>query len=289
MELIGSLAVAGALLAAALALLPRTAAAPARRWFADQLRRQSERRRLELQQARLNASPRRYLALTLAAPPAAATLGLLHSPVLAALGAVGGLLIPRVYVRYLINIQAARNEREAPKLLQALLANLSAGSTYLEALRAARDACRERWIREDLDYLVQEFLLGVPLADSIVQVRRRTRSPNLALVWDNLAICVANQVSTQKAKVLLLEISSTLQFNVQLASEVRARTSGQRAQIWLLALIVPALFFYLRLLNPDFLDILDTTLLGRYVLLPAAAFLEVLGIVLSFRLVRVEV
>jgi Flp pilus assembly protein TadB len=84
-------------------------------------------------------------------------------------------------------------------------------------------------------------------------------------------------------------MSSTLQFNVQLASEVRARTSGQRAQIWLLALVVPALFFYLRLLNPDFLEVLDTTALGRYVLVPVAVFLEVLGIVLSFRLVRVQV
>ncbi len=286
MDVIGALAAVGAVLAAALALIPRPPRPHGiRRWFERQL----ARRRLELQQARLSADPRHYLALILLAPPLAAAIGLHFSPVLAGLGALGGLLAPRLYVTYLVNIQTVRSEREAPKLLQALLANLSAGSTYLEALRGARNACHERWIREDLDFVIEEFLLGMPLAESIVQIRRRTRSPNLALVWDNLAICIANQLSTPKAKILLLEISSTLQFNVQLASEVRARTSGQRAQIWLLALIVPALFFYLRLLNPDFLDILDTTTLGRYVLLPVAAILEVVGIVLSFRLVRIQV
>ncbi len=286
MDLIGTLAAAMAVITGALALRRRPPSpAGLGRWYA----REVTRRKQELQQARLPADARGYVLLRLAAPAVGAGLGFFYSPVLAAVGALTGLLVPRLYIRYLISVQSARSEREAPKLLQALLANLGAGSTYLEALQAARAACQERWIREDLDVVIQEFLLGVPLADSIVEIRRRTRGRNLALVWDNLAICVANQLPTSKARLLLLEISSTLHFNVQLASEVRARSSGQRAQIWLLALIVPALFFYLRFLNPDFLDVLDTTVVGRYVLMPAAAVLEVLGIVLSFRLVRIEV
>jgi len=75
---------------------------------------------------------------------------------------------------------------------------------------------------------------------------------------------------------------------VQVQQEVRARTSGQRAQIWLLALIVPGLFLYLRVLDGSLFDVLDATTLGRWVLMPVAVFLEVLGIVLSFRFARVE-
>jgi tight adherence protein B len=287
MDLIGALAVVGAVAALSLAVLasPGSRSLPIHAWITEQ----AARRRLELEHARLPADPRAYLALTLAAPPVAGAVGWWHSPILGVFGLLGGFFLPRLYLRFLVNSQTGRSEREAPRLLQVLLASLNAGGTYLEVLRAARKACRDRWIREDLDFVIQQFLLGVPLGESIAAVRRRTRSPNLALIWDNLAICVGNQLPTQKAKILLLEISSTLQFNVQLASEVRARTSGQRAQIWLLALVVPALFFYLRLLNPDFLEVLDTTALGRYVLVPAAVFLEVLGIVLSFRLVRVRV
>jgi Flp pilus assembly protein TadB len=41
--------------------------------------------------------------------------------------------------------------------------------------------------------------------------------------------------------------------------------------------------------SPYFLNVLDDTWTGRYILLPAAAALEVLGIYLSFRLSRVSV
>jgi hypothetical protein len=40
--------------------------------------------------------------------------------------------------------------------------------------------------------------------------------------------------------------------------------------------------------SPYFLNVLDDTWTGRYVLVPVAAFLEVTGIYLSFRLSRVR-
>jgi Flp pilus assembly protein TadB len=129
----------------------------------------------------------------------------------------------------------------------------------------------------------------VPLERSIAEVRTATAGRNLALIWDNLTICIANRIPAARAKGLFVELSSTVQFNVQVQQEVRARTSGQRAQIWLLALIVPGLFFYLRLIDADLFSVLDETTIGRWVLLPVAVGLEVLGVALSFRMARVEV
>ncbi len=252
------------------------------------LRRQRERREAELRAARIPANPGTYLALTLAAPVVLFTVGLVQSIVFAAIGAVAGLLLPRFYVRFLIRGHAHRSEAEAPKLLQVLLANLTAGSTYLDALRQARISAQDAWIQEDLDYVIQRFLLDAPLETSIREIRARVHSRNLGLIWDNLAICCANRVPTQTARALFTELASTVQFNVQLANEVRARASGQRIQIWLLALIVPGMYLYLRLLNPDFLSPLNDTSLGRYVLVPVAALLEVLGLYLSYRLSRFE-
>jgi tight adherence protein B len=252
------------------------------------LRRQLQRREAELQAARIHVNPRAYLALTIVAPAVLFAVGLLQSIVFALIGAAAGLLLPKVYVRFLIRAHAGRSEAEAPKLLQVLLANLSAGSTYLDALRQARLAAQDDWIREDLDFVIQRFLLDVPLETSIREIRARVGSRNLGLLWDNLAICCANRVPTQTARTLFTELSSTVHFNVQLANEVHARASGQRVQIWLLALIVPGMYLYLRMLNPDFLSPLDDTALGRYLLVPAAALLEVLGLYLSYRLSRFE-
>lgn len=285
MDVVAATCVALAVLVLGLGLLRRPGGADSVRVW---LRLQVQRREAELQAARIHTNARSYVIWSLIAPIVLFAAGLLQSIVIAVLGAVAGLLLPRLYVRFLIGAHARRSEAEAPKLLQVLLANLTGGSTYLDALRQARLAVEDNWIREDLDYVIHRFLLDIPLETSIREIRARVRSRNLGLIWDNLAICCANHVPTQTAQALFTELASTVQFNVQLAAEVRARASGQRIQIWLLALIVPGMYLYLRLLNPDFLSPLDDTTLGRYVLVPAAALLEVLGLFLSYRLSRFE-
>lgn len=286
MDGLAAITVSLAVLAFGLSLLRRKCSATSIQQWIDGQRR---RRATELQQARIRTSPDTYLALTFLAPIGLAAIGFLQSPVFAGLGLLSGFFLPRLYVAYLIRAQVRRSEREAPKLLQVLLANLTAGSTYLDALRQARRAAQDHWIHEDLDYVIQRFMLDVPLEVSIREIRTGIRSRNLALIWDNLAACCANRVPTHTARALFLELSSTIQFNVQLASEVHARASGQRIQIWLLALIVPGLYVYLRVLTPDLLNLLTETLVGRYVLLPVAAVLEVLGLFLSFRISRFHV
>jgi Flp pilus assembly protein TadB len=248
-----------------------------------------ERQRTRLRAARLNVDAHRFTLLCLATPPVLVLAGMvLGSPVVALVGGAAGFVVPRLYLDALVRAQRRRTEAEAPRMLQVILASLASGSTYLEALQEARARATDRWLRDDLDHVISEFHLGVPLERSIAEVRSATAGRNLALVWDNLAICIANRIPAARAKGLFVELSSTVQFNVQVQQEVRARTSGQRAQIWLLALIVPGLFLYLRVLDGSLFDVLDATTLGRWVLMPVAVFLEVLGLVLSFRFARVE-
>jgi len=248
-----------------------------------------ERQRVRLRAARLHVDARRFTMLCIATPPVLVLGGLvLGSPVVAVLAGGGGMAVPRLYLDALVRAQRRRTEAEAPRMLQVILASLAAGSTYLEALQEARSRATDRWLRDDLDHVIAEFHLGVPLEHSIAQVRTASAGRNLSLIWDNLAICIAHRIPAARAKGLFVELSSTVQFNVQVQQEVRARTSGQRAQIWLLALIVPGLFLYLRVIDPDLFAVLDATTVGRWVLLPVAVALEVIGIVLSFRFARVE-
>jgi Flp pilus assembly protein TadB len=244
--------------------------------------------RQRLAEARIAGNPQTYVAMAVLAPIGLFAVGWLQSAVLAVVAGVAGLLIPRLYLAWLVHAQSRRSESEAPRLLQAILSGLTAGSTYLDALRQARLSCTDPWIREDLDYVIQRFLLDVPLHESLQTVRARVMTRNLGLIWETLLIGAANQLPTQAARTLFSELSSTVQFNVQLANEVRARSSGQRAQIWLLAVIVPGMYLYLRLMSPQLLTVLDETTVGRYVLFPLAAALEVMGLVLSFRITRFD-
>jgi len=238
--------------------------------------------------ARIAGNPRSYVAMAIITPVALFVVGWQQSPVLGIFGGGAGLLLPRLYLGWLVYAQARRSEAEAPRLLQALVAGLTAGSTYLDALRHARRTCADPWISEDLDFVIQRFVLNVPLHDSLREVRARVTTRNLGLVWETLSIGHANHLPTQAARTLLVELSSAVQFNVQLANEVRARSSGQRAQIWLLAVIVPGMYVYLRLMSPQLLSVLDETMIGRFVLFPLAAALEVAGIALSLRIARFE-
>jgi Flp pilus assembly protein TadB len=250
--------------------------------------RLTARHRQRLAEARIAGNPQTYVVMAFLAPVCLFVIGWLQSPVLAIFAGATGLLAPRLYLAWLVHAQSRRSESEAPRLLQAVLSGLTAGSTYLDALRQARLTCTDPWIREDLEYIIQRFLLDVPLQESLQAVRARVTTRNLGLIWETLMICATNQLPTAAARTLFVELSSTVQFNVQLANEVRARSSGQRAQIWLLAVIVPGMYFYLRLMSPQLLSVLDETTLGRYVLFPLAAALEVIGLALSFRIARFE-
>ena len=255
------------------------------RRFAERL---TAHHRQRLAEARIAGNPQTYVAMAFLAPVCLFAVGWLQSPVLAAVAGVAGLLAPRLYLAWLVHAQSRRSESEAPRLLQALLSGLTAGSTYLDALRQARLTCTDPWIREDLESVIQRFLLDVPLHESLQAVRARVTTRNLGLIWETLMICAANQLPTQAARTLFFELSSTVQFNIQLAYEVRARSSGQRAQIWLLAVIVPGMYLYLRLMSPELLSVLDETTVGRYILFPLAAALEVIGLALSLRIARFE-
>ena len=288
MEVVIALTVAIAVLAAALAIVPAApeSVEPRRSW----LERTVERRRTELAAARLHFDARRFTLLSLAAPPLLLCGGLaLGSPVVALGGGAAGFMAPRLYLDWLLRQQRRRTEAEAPRVLHILLASLAGGRTYLEAIEEARTRTHDRWLRDDLDEIIHNFHLDIPLEQSIAAVRKRSAGRNLALIWDNLAICIGNRIPASKAKGLFAELSNTVQFNVQLQQEVKARTSGQRAQIWMLAAIVPGLFLYLRFLNPEFFAVLDNTVVGRFVLFPGAVALEVTGLWLSFRVARLEV
>lgn len=247
-----------------------------------------DRSQRQLAQARISGNPRAYLAMTIVAPAALSAVGWLQSPLMALGAGIAGLVAPRLYVAFMVQVQSRRSEAEAPRLLQSLLAGLASGGTYLDALRQARLSVTDRWLQDDLDSIIQRFLLDAPLHESLTEIRAHTTTRNLGLIWDTLRICTENHLPTQKARTLLFELSATVQFNVQLANEVKARSSGQRAQIWLLAVIVPGLYLYLRLMSPQLLNVLDDTIVGRFVLFPLAALLEVAGIVFSFRIARFE-
>ena len=193
-----------------------------------------------------------------------------------------GAAVPSLVVRTLAARRRDERARETVVLLQMTLAGLRSGSSLTEALRLAAGSGIES---EPFAVAVRAFDLGEPLDVALREARSGARDQRVLLGLDALSLCVAEQLSGSRCAMLLSSAIDRLVFEQQIADDVRARASGLRVQIVLLAAFVPGLALYLALTVPGMAETF-TTPLGRFVLLPLAALLELAGIVASRRLMN---
>lgn len=194
-----------------------------------------------------------------------------------------GLVAPTLVARSLAARKRDERARETVSLLQMTLAGLRSGSALTEALRLAAGSGAEPELGP-FAAAVRAFDLGAPLDVALREARARARDQRVILGLDALSLCVAERLSGSRCATLIASVVERLVFEQQVANDVRARTSGLRVQVVLLAALVPGLALYLAVTVPGMAETL-TTPLGRFVLVPLAAFLEIAGIIASRRLV----
>jgi Flp pilus assembly protein TadB len=201
------------------------------------------------------------------------------APLLGLVGAVAPSIVART--------RAARRRderaRQTVPLLQMTLAGLRSGASLTEALRLGATSEAEA-NAGPFAAALRAFDLGAPLDSALRDARGRTRDHRLIVGLDALSLCVAEQLPASRCATLIASTIERLVFEQRIADDVRARTSGLRLQIVLLAALVPGLALYLALTVPGMAETLVTPL-GRFVLLPLAAILEVVGVLASRRVV----
>ena len=290
MELIGALAAGVAVLALLLALAPaRSQPAPrVRARLRDAYAGRVERARASLARARLDVSPRSYLALEVASPLALGWFGLLLSAPMALIGAAVGVLVPRWYVRLLVASEARAAADDAPRVLRAMVNRAAAGGTYPDLFAAAAEAARHRWVKADFEEILGRYYAAEAPAEALVEVRRRQAGRNLGLVYDALITLARTHQPVSAAAQGLGSLGEAARANQSIARAAVAESKGLRLQATILAIVIPAMFVYLAFANGELIAPVLSTPLGRYVLLPAAAVLEVTGFALSWRITRLE-
>jgi tight adherence protein B len=198
------------------------------------------------------------------------------------LGLIGA-VAPSIVARTLAARRREERARQTIALLQMALASLRSGASLTEALRLASASERDTPFGPFAAAL-RAFDLGAPLDVALRAARARARDHQVILGLDALSLCVAEQLPASRCATLIASTVDRLVFEQRIADDVRARTSGLRVQIVLLAALVPGLALYLALTVPGMAETL-TAPLGRFVLLPLAATLEVIGILASRRVV----
>lgn len=180
-------------------------------------------------------------------------------------------------------VHAAAGDR-ALEVLQATHAGLRSGLPLAPSLRFAL----ERSIETGADPFVRAlraFELNASLDDGLRDAARDAGERRTALALEALALVAAEQLPASRAAGVIGSVADRLAFELRLADEIRARTSGLRAQIVLLAVLVPALALYLFVTMPGLAETLASPL-GMFVLVPAAALFEAAGVLASRAIVR---
>lgn len=193
--------------------------------------------------------------------------------------------VPSVAVRLRAETARERSRGPATRVLVAAHATLRSGAPLAEALRRGLEGCDDRIARRPLETALARFDLGEPLDRTLADAARAMPARRVAAAFDALALGVSERLPIERVAALLGAVTDRLLFEERLAAEVAARAAGARTQMWLLAALVPSLALYLAFTMPA----LATTLggpLGRTVLVPAALLLEIAGVVLSRRVVR---
>jgi Flp pilus assembly protein TadB len=132
---------------------------------------------------------------------------------------------------------------------------------------------------------LRAFDLGAPLDVALREAHAHAHDQRVVLGLDALALCVAEQLPASRCGTLIASVVDRLVFEQRIADDVRARTSGLRVQILLLAALVPGLALYLAITVPGVAETLAMPI-GRFVLVPLAATLEAAGVIASRRVVR---
>jgi Flp pilus assembly protein TadB len=287
---VGALAAGIAVFSGLMALLPgREASEPT---LGERLRAWREARieaaRGQLAQARLEVRSETYLAISILAPLVLGALGLVLSLPMALVGLVAGAFVPRLYVRYLVGGEGRAADDEAPRVLRSMVNRAAARGTYPDLFAAAVEVARHRWVRADFEELLGRYYANEPLADALAAIRPRQAGRNLGLVFDALIVLAVTHQPASAAAGVLGSLNEAARANQAIARQAAAESKGLRVQALILAIVIPGLFVYLLIVNRELVAPVVDTALGRFVLLPAAALLEVAGIVLSWRVTRLE-
>jgi Flp pilus assembly protein TadB len=169
-------------------------------------------------------------------------------------------------------------------LMQSVHAALRSGLPLARALRIAV-ADLDVSARTPFERALRSFDLGARLDISLRSAAKAARDRRVALALEALSLVADEQLAASRSAAVIASVADRLAFDERLSDEVRARTSGLRAQILLLALVVPAIALYLAFTLPGLAATLATPL-GLRVLVPGAIAFEVGGIVASRRIVR---
>ncbi len=201
----------------------------------------------------------------------AAVLLLLRDPLSAAVGALLGYFLPRMWVGRRIGSRLNAFNKQLPDTITLLSNSLRAGSSFLQSIElVSRESPAP--MGPEMGRVVREVNLGLSMEEALANLVRRIKSDDLDLMVT--AIGVQQQVGGNLAEILDT-IAFTIRERVRIKGEIRTLTAQGRYSGYLVAFLPIAIMITLNFINPEFMQPLFTELIGQILLVVGAIMMSI--------------
>jgi tight adherence protein B len=199
-------------------------------------------------------------------------------------GALLGLLLPPVVLKFMASRRANAFERQLPDVLTLVATSLRSGFGLPQALDAvARDAAEPA--AKEFSRSLAETRIGTDITDALERMGDRMDSTSMR--WTVMSIRIQRDVGGNLADTLRTT-AATLRERESIHRQVRTLSAEGRLSAYVLIGLPIFLFLYLFRTNYDYLSLLWTTTMGMFMLAGGLVALLV-GIVWMRNVVKIEV
>jgi tight adherence protein B len=200
------------------------------------------------------------------------------------IGAVLGVLIPGMYVKFRMKRRLKRLNNQLVDVLNLMSNSMKAGHSLPQTLAVISKDARPP-IQEEFGRCVRELQVGGSLENALANLARRTGSDDLDLVVT--AILVQMSVGGNLAG-MLETIGSTIRERVRIKGEISAATAQGRMSGWIVTGMPIAMAGLFLLISPSYFRPMTEQLIG-WAMLGVAGLLILMGNYFIRKVVKIDV
>ncbi|MCA9872387.1 MAG: type II secretion system F family protein, partial [Anaerolineales bacterium] len=214
--------------------------------------------------------------------------------ILALIGALVGLQIPKFYISYAANRRMRAFDNQLSDTLNLWVNALRSGYSVLQGMEAIATELPPPVSRE-FERVVQEVRLGLGLEEALANMYRRVPSEDLDLIIT--AVNIQREVGGNLAEILDT-ISFTIRERVRIKGEIRTLTAQGRISGWVVGLLPLGLAGILYAINGEYMSqlwmkdkpwVLEPYLPCGWLVVGTGLFMMLMGILAIRKIVDIEV
>ena len=140
-------------------------------------------------------------------------------------------------------------------------------------------------LTQELSVLLKEYKLGTPLDNALINMQQRVPARNLQLAVS--ALLIGRTVGGNIPKILE-DIANTIRESYRLERVIDTQTAQGKMQAWVMGLMPAVVVGMFYLMDPELITPLFETFTG-FLILSAAAALNLVGVAFILKIVKIEV